>query len=285
MVITANLPQITFDGIARILPAVGQPGARKYYHNPKIYFWNQNVGVLTVADTNNYFYGGIPGRNTVVSMGANWTPLCGPSIGYSTGGGMLYIMYSGTVMTNPPPYNNYWYDSDMFGIFSYGGNSWNPVPGHIPGPTEDARHICVIKRNLNTAEYAVVYQRDLFPGSYRLGDTTTITRAYPEFNRFYTFIHVVHVDKLKNTYFLFQNYPNPFNYSTKIEFGIQKAGHVVLKVYNTAGKQVKILGDQNLLPANYAVFFKGTNYPSGIYFYTLYVNGDLTDVKKMVLVK
>jgi hypothetical protein len=285
MVITGNIPNITFDGIAQILPAGGQPGVRKFYHNPKIYFWNQTVGIKTVADTTNYFYGGIPGRNTVVSIGINWTPLCGPSIGYSVSGGMLYIMYSGTVLTNPPPYNNYWYDSDMFGIFSFGGNSWSPVPGHIPGPTEDARHICVIKRNLNFAEYAVVYQRDLFPGSYRLGDTTAITRAYPEFNRFYTFIHVVNVEKLKLDYFLFQNYPNPFNSSTKIEFAIQKAGQVRIVVYNTAGMQVTVLGDQKLAPANYAVFFTGTNFPSGIYFYTLYVDGDITDTKKMVLVK
>jgi hypothetical protein len=279
-----DLPCITFDGIARILPAGGQPGVRKYYHNPKIYFWNQNVGVITVADTNNYFYGGIPGRNTVVSMGAGWSPLCGPAIGYSSSS-LLYIMYSGTVMSNPPPYNNYWYDSDLFGIFSNSGSTWNPVPGHIPGPTEDARHVSMVKRNLNFAEFAVVYQRDLFPGSYRLGDTTAITRAYPEFNRFFTFIHVVHVDKLRLQYFLFQNYPNPFNSSTKIEFGIQKAGHVVVKIYNAAGKQAAILGDQNLLPANYAVFFNGTNFPSGIYFYTLYVDGALTDTKKMVLVK
>ncbi len=279
-----NLPCITFDGIARILPSGGPPGIRKFYHNPKIYFWNQAVGIKTVADTNNYFYGGIPGRNVVVSMGANWTPLCGPTIGFSVGG-LLYIMYSGTVMTNPPPYNNYWYDSDMFGIFSNTGSSWNPVPGHIPGPTEDARHICMVKRNLNFAEYAVVYQRDLFPGSYRLGDTTAITRAYPEFNRFFTFIHVVNVDKLRFQYFLFQNYPNPFNNSTKIEFGIQKAGQVRVVIYNAAGMQVAVLGDQKLLPANYAVFFNGANLPSGVYFYTLYVDGAIQDTKKMVLVK
>lgn len=278
-----DLPCITFDGIARILPVTGQPGIRKFYHNPKIYFWNQTAGIKTVADTNNYFYGGIPGRNTIASMGANGLPLSGPAIGYSTGG-LLYIMYSGA-RTQYPPQNNYWYDSDLFGIFSSTGVTWNPVPGQIPNYTEDARHVSMIKRNLNFAEFSIVYQWDYFPGSYRFGDTTAITSAHPEFNRFFTFIHVVNVEKLKNDYFLFQNYPNPFNSSTKIEFAMQKHGHVKLLVYNLLGEQVAVLGDEDLFPTNYAVYFNGEGHPSGIYFYVLLINGEIKDKKKMVLVK
>lgn len=278
-----DLPCITFDGIARILPAGGQPGIRKFYHNPKIYFWNPQVGIKTVADTSNYFYGGIPGRNTVVSSGANWSPLCGPAIGYSIAG-YLYIMYSGA-RTQYPPYNNYWYDDDLFGIFSTTGSSWFPVPGQIPNYTEDARHVSMIKRNLNFAEYSIVYQWDYFPGSYRLGDTTAITSAHPEFNRFFTIIHVLNADKLKYDHYLFQNYPNPFNSTTKIEFAIMKSAHVKVIIYNVQGKEVALLGDEQLFPTNYAVYFNAADYPSGIYFYSLIVNGEISETKKMVLVK
>jgi hypothetical protein len=66
---------------------------------------------------------------------------------------------------------------------------------------------------------------------------------------------------------------------------MQKRGHVKLLVYNLLGEEVAVLGDEELFPTNYAVYFNGEGHPSGIYFYSLWVDGEIRETKKMVLVK
>ena len=89
---------------------------------------------------------------------------------------------------------------------------------------------------------------------------------------------------------LSQNYPNPFNPTTKIKFDIPPIGQrhafdVRMIIFDVLGREVNVLANQQLTPGRYEVDFDGSNYPSGIYFYSLFVNGKLMDAKKMVLVK
>ena len=70
---------------------------------------------------------------------------------------------------------------------------------------------------------SLIHQKDLFPGSYRQGDTTPITRAYPEFNGYNLVFHIIHTEVLKYDFYLFDSYPNPFNATAKIEFGLPAA--------------------------------------------------------------
>ncbi len=87
-------------------------------------------------------------------------------------------------------------------------------------------------------------------------------------------------------YFLSQNYPNPFNPSTTIKFGLSKAGNVSLKVYNLTGSLVKtLINNMPLSAGTVTQQFDGSNLSSGIYFYTLVIDGGIIDTKKMVLVK
>jgi len=93
---------------------------------------------------------------------------------------------------------------------------------------------------------------------------------------------------------LFQNYPNPFNPTTKIRFNIPSltrrgAGVVVLKVYDALGREVQTLVNEQIQPGTYEVDFPaptgdGSNYSSGVYYYTL-SSGDYIETKKMVLMK
>ncbi|MBL0106462.1 MAG: T9SS type A sorting domain-containing protein [Ignavibacteria bacterium] len=90
---------------------------------------------------------------------------------------------------------------------------------------------------------------------------------------------------LPDNYYLKQNFPNPFNPTTNLEFGISDFGFVSLKVYDILGKELAVLVNEQLSPGNYVKEFEGSNYPSGVYFYSLLIDGNVKDTKRMVLLK
>lgn len=93
-------------------------------------------------------------------------------------------------------------------------------------------------------------------------------------------------NQIPTTYFLSQNYPNPFNPATTIKFGIPKAGSVSLNVYDITGRLVRTLINNAPLNAGTVTYnLDGTNLASGVYFYTLIVDNNKIDTKKMILVK
>ena len=91
--------------------------------------------------------------------------------------------------------------------------------------------------------------------------------------------------EIPDQYKLSQNYPNPFNPTTNLEFGISNLGFVTLKVYDLLGKEVAVLVNENKPAGNYSVTFNGSNLSSGVYFYSLFVNGNPVDTKRMLLLK
>jgi hypothetical protein len=89
-------------------------------------------------------------------------------------------------------------------------------------------------------------------------------------------------------YALSQNYPNPFNPSTRIQYTIESAGLVSLKVYDMLGREVATLVNGRQEAGTYTVQFginNGTSgLSSGMYFYRLNV-GSFISTKKLVLMK
>jgi hypothetical protein len=83
---------------------------------------------------------------------------------------------------------------------------------------------------------------------------------------------------------LSQNYPNPFNPVTNIEFQIANFGFIYLTVFDVQGKEITKLVNQNLSAGTYKVQWDASNYPSGVYFYTL-KSGEVSYIRKMVLIK
>lgn len=87
-------------------------------------------------------------------------------------------------------------------------------------------------------------------------------------------------------YELMQNYPNPFNPVTTIEFNLPKAGNVSVKVFDLAGREyLTEINNLSLNPGNFKMNFNGSGLSSGIYFYSLIVNGSSISTKKMMLIK
>ncbi|MHB9040571.1 MAG: T9SS type A sorting domain-containing protein [Melioribacteraceae bacterium] len=91
---------------------------------------------------------------------------------------------------------------------------------------------------------------------------------------------------------LSQNYPNPFNPTTIIRFSIPTVvklhatslQYVTLKVFDTLGNKIVTLVNEEKQPGSYEVIFDGSNFASGVYFYTL-TAGNFSQTKKLLLIK
>lgn len=91
--------------------------------------------------------------------------------------------------------------------------------------------------------------------------------------------------EVPHNFSLSQNYPNPFNPVTNIGFSIPKTGMVKIVVHDILGKQTAVPVDQQLSAGSYTVDFNAVELSSGIYFYSLIIDGITVSTKKMNLVK
>ena len=83
---------------------------------------------------------------------------------------------------------------------------------------------------------------------------------------------------------LVQNYPNPFNNSTQITFSITEGRKVRLDIYDSIGRKVQTLLNEQLTPGYHTVPFDASGLASGVYFYRI-TSGSFASSKKMILVK
>ncbi len=86
-----------------------------------------------------------------------------------------------------------------------------------------------------------------------------------------------------------QNVPNPFNAETRIGFFLASEGRVTLTIYNALGQQVAVIADEHMAIGEHELSWNGKDgmgneAPTGIYFYTLRLNGSSVS-KKMVILK
>jgi len=77
-------------------------------------------------------------------------------------------------------------------------------------------------------------------------------------------------------------YPNPFISSTTITWLLPQDAHVVLKVYDFTGHEVKTLVDGRMAKGEHIVKFDATGLPAGVYFYQLRIDGRI-ETKKMIM--
>ena len=81
-----------------------------------------------------------------------------------------------------------------------------------------------------------------------------------------------------------QNYPNPFNPTTIIQFSLNKNSMVELKIFDAMGKEVTTLISNPMAVGNHDVTFNANGLASGMYYYRLSVDGEIT-TKSMLLLK
>lgn len=88
---------------------------------------------------------------------------------------------------------------------------------------------------------------------------------------------------------LLQNYPNPFNPSTTIEYQIPISSHVVLRIFNVLGQEVRTLVNGNQSAGSHSVVWNGKDsfgkeVAGGIYFFRMRTK-DFVQTKKLLLLK
>ena len=103
---------------------------------------------------------------------------------------------------------------------------------------------------------------------------------------FYTSVNNIST-KISKEFILYQNYPNPFNPLTNIKYKITNnlPRQVKLKVFNVLGKEISVLVNKKQTSGIYEIKFDGSNFSSGIYFYSLFADGIRADTKKMIIIK
>lgn len=121
--------------------------------------------------------------------------------------------------------------------------------------------------------------------------TDNWTSNWTQFNpKNYIIIGITQLSSIvPQSFTLEQNYPNPFNPSTVIRYSIPsnvrgQMSNVKLIVYNSIGKEIATLVNQEQNAGSYSVDFEASNLSSGIYFYTLKTEG-FSETKRMMLLK
>jgi hypothetical protein len=90
--------------------------------------------------------------------------------------------------------------------------------------------------------------------------------------------------------YLYQNYPNPFNPQTTIEYTLKKKSYVVLLIYDSLGKEIAKLVDEEQPAGLQKITWNGRTSTgriaaTGVYYYRLILNGIPQETKKLLLLK
>ncbi|MCX6121918.1 MAG: FG-GAP-like repeat-containing protein [Ignavibacteriales bacterium] len=130
---------------------------------------------------------------------------------------------------------------------------------------------------INTALNSVYFVNNT---GWAVGEAGTILKTT---NGGVTFVKDAKTE-IPDQFVLYQNYPNPFNPNTRIEYGISKASHITIKIFDILGREVATLINEVKSAGIYTTTFNAAKMLSGIYFYRLQA-GNFVETKKLVLLK
>lgn len=84
---------------------------------------------------------------------------------------------------------------------------------------------------------------------------------------------------------LLQNMPNPFSQTTTIWYRTNKKGNAEIVIVDLLGKEIIRINDGQQEEGFHKITISNPCLPHGTYFYTLILNGIISDTKKMVIIK
>ena len=210
---------------------------------------------------------------------------------YSVDGGIVWSMQilpsGGNIEYNP-----------IFKISSVGSDSlWGVGGVAVFGPQSNARGILYFTSNGGNNWSFQLPDTSIRIGQYFLLDFVGRLKgwAYPGYNptgihtttggdTIFTSVRQIS-DILPGDFILHQNYPNPFNGATKIRFEINKKATVSIEIFDITGKKLVELVNKQFTSGEYEVDYTSNDNSSGVYFYSLSIDGIILDTKKMIVLK
>ncbi len=84
---------------------------------------------------------------------------------------------------------------------------------------------------------------------------------------------------------LLQNIPNPFSGTTQVWYKLRNESYIQLNIYNYTGQIIKSIDEGIKTKGSHCVEFDTNGLKNGIYFYSISINGQTTDSKKMTIIK
>lgn len=242
-------------------------------------YWRESMGAGAVADTIAFSVDADnSGTLDWIEAGLYYVSTTGfPNVSLGDNGD-IYVSYSGLHDNLNNGSQNY---RHVYAIKSTdGGNTWT-FPNDVT-PFEDfAENVFASLAPTNDGTcIPMVYQRDFEPGLAVRGDED----AFDVNEIVYLCIPStldVGVNEQQHIIDEFTVYPNPTGTSTKVSFTVNKAGNVVVNVFDVTGQLVasytnKVQAGRSSLDINVA------NFRSGVYFINAQIGDDVKTQKLMV---
>lgn len=84
---------------------------------------------------------------------------------------------------------------------------------------------------------------------------------------------------------LSQNFPNPFTGKTQIYYKLESKSIVQISIYNYTGQLIELFDEGVKAQGAHYINFDSNGLENGIYLYSISINGQITDSKKMTIMK
>ena len=94
----------------------------------------------------------------------------------------------------------------------------------------------------------------------------------------------VSVNDPGESYFKSSVYPNPFNGLAILQITLPEASHVVVKLYNTMGEDVKLIMNKTLDAGQHNIPVNAADLSSGLYFYSIQADGK-NEINRLIISK
>ncbi len=146
-------------------------------------------------------------------------------------------------------------------------DSWNKigfVDGH--GNSNSVKKYSFVDENVSSGKYYYRLKQIDNDGAFKYSEEIEVEMKVPL------------------RFALEQNYPNPFNPTTAISYQLAVDSHVLLKVYNILGEEVRTLVNEHKKAGAYTFSFDARGLSNGVYLYRI-TAGKNSDVKKMIVLK
>ena len=275
MTFNGNSPCIVFETVKYIS---NQPDI---HSTARIQFWSPTVnsGNPVVLDSSNDMTGANPQQD-------GFAAVCRPVIGRvrDTCFFVAYCKARTDILDSNNYFDIYFRHSTNSGSFWYSASRIT----NNSGPIRDNRYVSISSKNIYGYNmiFHMLFQQDSIPGSFINGAEKSLAKImYCKLVLPTGGFGIQSIgSEIPEAFRLRQNFPNPFNPKTIIDFDIPKESEVELTVYNSQGKVIAVLVDQNLTAGSYRVDWNAEKFSSGIYFYTIRA-GNFYESKKMVLIK